>query len=195
MTTGATVSLTTNNSLTVNAAASAYIYGMTFATTGAAGSGQMLILTNQGSGSSGQSWSLYENCSFQLLNTSGSAMSMSINNSPQSVAFVNCTVKFANTSCTVSAGGSQISLAKFRRVNFCKRFGCTTYIIQRKLCLPCTTLFLRRIDFSSLPGNIYNSTSSGTLGSIIVKDCKLNATDDNPDAHSVRIDGSIRALR
>jgi hypothetical protein len=173
ITTGASISTTANNNITYTGG-SAYFYGITFKVAVGVSTSSAFILLQANSGT----YNCFDNCSFWLSDTQAgntSYIGVGANGLSAVTIFNNCTVKFAvatnfvapvfgtfiwqNTGPVLASG----SVVPTSLIYFGQAVASHT-----------STTVLEAIDLSQLTGNIY-VTLNQPVGSLLIKDCKLNA--------------------
>jgi hypothetical protein len=185
LTTGATVSTTGTNIITVTGPGG-YYYGIAFrGGSGSSGSGAFLIFTS--SSPANQTWTFFDNCSFRTVVTAASCY----------MSFT--TGVFVLNNCTVSFG----NVVHYMNITTMFTWQNTGQILFSGSSVP-NTLFdsaawsapmivLQALDLSQLTGNLFNNTNTITpqVGSLLIKDCKLNASAANVNplhtGHSVQL--------
>lgn len=174
--TGATITTTGTGAITFNPAGSIYVYGITLkAGVGSASGGTYINLQTQNF----SNWVYWDNCSIQVASTGGSSALFNLGSSVPVVTsqiFNNTTVSFGNVAQFISNLSAQFTWQN------------TGLILAAGSSIP-TALFsvsanafffnilLEALDLSQLTGSLcVNTISSVSVkGTMLVKDCKLNA--------------------
>jgi hypothetical protein len=171
LTTGATVSTTTNVNLTFNPGTGAiYVYGLRFqAGVGASTTNSFLILTP------GNAIYVFDNCVFQIANTVASAVTIQLNTTTAGVVlWNNCQVSFGNVLNYIEVGTTAFTWQNTGQV-LASGSAVPTNFIGQSANGRLANVLLEALDLSQLTGALINLTITYEMGNWLVKDCKLNA--------------------
>ena len=170
LTTGAAVSTSSAQVITFNpSSGSIYVFGLMFQITGVGATGIVL--------SSGNAVCYFDKCVFKIATTSPSNTPIQIGGNAASVfVWNNTTIYVSGTACLIQLE----YLCSFTWQN-------TGQILASGSSIPAallgalfngrvSTLILEALDLSQLTGNLLNQNTPFQMGSLLVKDCKLNAS-------------------
>ena len=180
LTTGATISTTANVAITLSGLGSFYYHGITFiAGVGATPTGAMIVVGNAAV-SQVQNWYYFNNCSLQLGGTgSATASQIQLGNAASAtwaiVVFNNTTVKFTNASHYIFPAFCQFTWQNTGQVLAVGSSVPTEFIKPALLAGCLSTVVLEALDLSQLTGSLFANTAFPYIGSLTIKDCKLNA--------------------
>jgi hypothetical protein len=172
--TGASLSVTTANSITWSQAGMTYVHGLQFkAGTGvnsASAASILITLTSNGS-------MYFDACSFRLENigNSGSVVQCATSNTTSTV-FNNCTVFFGHVNDFVSAGACQFVWQNTGQILESGSAVPAQFFITGGSSTACPTVTLEALDLSQLTGVIWSNSGNVMGRPFTIKDCKLNAS-------------------
>jgi hypothetical protein len=172
LTTGATITTTASVSITFNPSnMSFYVYGIAFqASVGAATAAGFIILTLT------NSFVYFDNCVFKLASTNATASTVQVNTtSADVVIWNNCTVSFGNVSNYIETGTGFFTWQNTSQV-LVSGSVVPTGFIGLSASGRFAVVTLEALDLSQLTGNLNNQPVAFQMGSLTVKDCKLNAS-------------------
>jgi hypothetical protein len=178
LTTGASITTTGTITLNITLQGSFYFYGLTFsgATTG---NGLGAISMQPAAVGQVQNWYYFDSCSLRLGSvgtTNFIAFGGAATASWNTIILDNTTVRFAATTHylevrltqlvwrntgQVLAAGSSVPATLFQTNSASGQFG---------------TIMLEALDLSQLTGSLYSNATVSSIGSLLIKDCKLNAS-------------------
>jgi hypothetical protein len=173
LTTGATISTTSNVNLTFSPNnGTIYIYGITFqAGVGASTAPSAIILTPNGA------YYFFDNCIFKIANTVASAQAIQVNSAANAgvVVWNNCTVSFGNAAHFVEIGSAVFTWQNTGQV-LAGGSSVPTGLIGQATAARLADVVLEALDLSQLTGDLMRTVASSLMGSWLVKDCKLHAS-------------------
>jgi hypothetical protein len=172
----ATISTTANAAINIffSSAGAFYVYGLTFkAVVGTTGNSNIVI----GFDSSGQNWSYFDNCSFWLASTSGSSAIQIIGQAvfAGTVFFNNTSVKFASTGQSINIFGA-VFVWQNTAPALVSGSTVPNFLLSGDNFV--MNILLEALDLSLFSGTLFRSTGgvNNPYGTVVVKDCKLNAS-------------------
>lgn len=203
LTTGASIATTTNNNLTWNGGGF-YVYGVTFKVgVGVSTSSCFIILTPSASGGI-HNWTYFDNCSFWIANTAATQMYIEIGSTTaiSTIVFNNTTVKFGHVNQYISPNLTQFIWQNTGPILVSGSAVPSGFLSSSGTTGNINSVVLEAIDLSQLTGVLFSSTSFPTSGSLLIKDCKLNAsatvatpTGSGMNVQSIRCDSGAAAYK
>jgi hypothetical protein len=175
ITTGAVISTTAAVNITISGG-SIYFYGLTFKAAVGVSSSYGLIIIQPAAAC----LNIFDNCSFWLASTAAANIASLQTNSAanfSSVVFNNVTVRFAVTSNYVAPGDGLFTWQNTGQV-LASGSAVPTTLLNFGVAASFTQInhVLEGLDLSQLTGNLYGFNTTNHVGSLLVKDCKLNAS-------------------
>ena len=169
ITTGATVSTTAVANIIFNSTTvGLYFYGIAFKLAVGQSSASTLNITPP------SCFVVFSHCSFELATTgAGATITLGTGSSAETILWDSTTVKFANVGQALN-----VVQGSFYWQNTGLVLG-TGSLVPNNLLNASTgavAVTLEALDLSQLTGNVVGTPISGASGSIIIKDCKLNAS-------------------
>jgi hypothetical protein len=173
--TGASVSTTAavNLGLTIPVGTT-YFYGLSFiAGVGSSGAGSIAVTTSAGASV------IFAGCSLRCASTSAAlGVSISLGSTSQGavITLIATTVSFGNAA---QAMGVNVAVFYWGSTGSVLASGSsvpTTLISLASSVANLLSIALEALDLSQITGNIFSNSASTSVGNVLIKDCKLNAT-------------------
>jgi hypothetical protein len=181
LTTGASVSTTGTNAITLAFIGAGYVYGIAFkAAVGATTVGSFYIIL--GSASASNSFIFLDNCDLEIANTiTGCTILIGVAGAGLFTIFNNTTIKFANSGQSILMRCHQFVWQNTGSILVAGSSIPTNLIDLSDSNNTITSLLLEALDLSQLTGNLFTDSGTKNVGNVTVKDCKLNASMSVPN--------------
>lgn len=176
LTTGATLTTTTGSPIAFTLQGSFYFYGLAFSGATSGSSGAYITLQPASVGQV-HNWYYFDHCSFRIGTTGANGnMIFSTGGASAWSTFIldNTTMKFLATSQFLVVQSCQFL---WRNTGQILESGSSVpAVLFKPSGANLATIMLEGLDLSQLTGSVFDNVGASTIGSLTVKDCKLNAT-------------------